>query len=197
MRLNYNPGREKAKQRKIIREKVANQIFLVLGITAGIGAFMFSPYGLHFLAKGAIHYYFHKRKFQTVIAQLRRKGYVSVIKKPDGYIVRLLKSGHRKLAKLQIENLTLPITKNWDGKWRIFIFDIPEKYKILRDNLTRKLKKLGMFHIQRSVFVFPYDCRQELKFICTHYGVARYTSYGELVNTDLKSEFRSFFQRIL
>lgn len=57
-----------------------------------------------------------------------------------GIIVRLTDQGREKaiLAKLQIED------EQWDGRWRIVIFDIPEKRRGARDILRYNLKSWGL-----------------------------------------------------
>lgn len=66
-------------------------------------------------------------------------------------------------AKLEQLNLKGPIKKQkWDGLWRIIIFDISEDKKVAREVLRQKLKKFGFYHLQKSVFVFPYDCEKEI-----------------------------------
>lgn len=52
--------------------------------------------------------------------------------------------------------------QRWDGKWRVVIFDIPEKQRNLRDDLRLELKKLGFGCWQRSVWVTPFDFVREL-----------------------------------
>jgi len=47
--------------------------------------------------------------------------------------------------------------KVWDNKWRIVIFDIEEKNKIIRETLRRKLKELGFGQLQKSVWITPHD----------------------------------------
>ena len=50
----------------------------------------------------------------------------------------------------------------WDGKWRIVIFDIPQELHNKRNRFRKRLKFLGFYMIQKSVFVFPYTCEEEL-----------------------------------
>ena len=73
------------------------------------------------------------------------------------------------------------------------MFDIPEKSKLARNLLRRKLKNLGMYNIQRSVFAYPHDCRQELNFIAEHYGIGKYCTYAEVSYSDIDKELRKFF----
>lgn len=41
----------------------------------------------------------------------------------------------------------------WDGKWRIVIFDIPEERRIIRNLFRRNLKKWGFKQLQKSVWI--------------------------------------------
>ncbi|MCH7763134.1 MAG: hypothetical protein IIB95_05255, partial [Candidatus Marinimicrobia bacterium] len=61
--------------------------------------------------------------------------------------------------------------------WRIVIFDIPEKRKKARDAINLKLKELGFHPIQKSTFIFPYECRNEIDFVAEHFFVRKYINY--------------------
>lgn len=177
----------------LIQNKIAKNILLTLGVTAGVAIFLLSPFGLHFLVKGAIQAAFRKQDFSREIQRLRKRGYVALTKRPDGWVVKLLKKGKRKLRNAQLETMKLPKASKWDKKWRLLIFDIPEKFRIARDLLRMKLKELGMYNIQRSVFAYPYDCRGELAFISQHFGVDKYTTYAEVSYSDIDQELRNYF----
>lgn len=177
----------------LIQNKIAKNILLTLGITAGVALFMLSPYGLHFLVKGTIGAAFRKRDFNREAIRLKKKGYIALTKTPEGWIVKLLKKGKKRLKNAKLETMKLPKERKWDKKWRLFIFDIPEKSRISRDLLRMKLKELGMCNIQRSVFAYPYDCRGELVFISDYYGVTKYCTYAEVGYSDIDKELRKHF----
>ena len=62
----------------------------------------------------------------------------------------------------------------WDKKWRIVIFDIPQEMHGERGKFRRKLKSLGLVMLQRSVFIFPYSCEEEIGDIASNLGVNEY-----------------------
>ncbi|MEK7121551.1 MAG: CRISPR-associated endonuclease Cas2 [Patescibacteria group bacterium] len=64
--------------------------------------------------------------------------------------------------------------RNWDKKWRVVIFDIPQELHNSRTKFRKKLKSLGFFMLQKSVFIFPYQCEEELGDICKDFGVSDY-----------------------
>ncbi|MDP3741059.1 MAG: hypothetical protein Q8R08_01910, partial [bacterium] len=91
------------------------------------------------LGFGALCYYFRKDDFNREVKRLHKKGYIALTKTDDGWLVKILRKGKQRLKEIEMENLQLPKNKEWDGKWRLFIFDIPEELRFQRDYLRRKL----------------------------------------------------------
>lgn len=91
------------------------------------------------------------------------------------YKFELTKKGKKLLAQYSFSDCALKPKHPWDGKWRMFVFDIPEKRRAARDTLRDKLKKLGFFQFQKSVWIYPHECEQEMKYICEFLYVQPYT----------------------
>ena len=68
----------------------------------------------------------------------------------------------------------LPLNRQWDRKWRVVIFDIPQEFHRNRVALRRKLKNHGFYMLQKSVFVYPYPCEEELGYIGGELEVSNY-----------------------
>jgi len=84
----------------------------------------------------------------------------------DGFIkIVLTKEGQKKALKFKLDEMEIRKPVKWDGEWRVVIFDIPEKFKKAREALRIKLKELGFLELQKSVFVLPYECEDEINFI--------------------------------
>ena len=64
----------------------------------------------------------------------------------------------------------------WDKKWRVAIFYIPQEMHSKRNRLRLKLRSLGFYMIQKSVFVFPYPCEEELAQYCGSIKVGDYVN---------------------
>ncbi len=64
--------------------------------------------------------------------------------------------------------------KKWDGKWRIIMFDIPSVMEKQRKSLRYGLRLIGAYMVQKSVFVFPYPCDQEVGDWCNELGLSEY-----------------------
>ncbi len=68
--------------------------------------------------------------------------------------------------------------KKWDGKWRMLIFDVPERLRNGRNALRWKIKKLGFYELQKSVFIIPYECKKEIDFVVHYFNLKQYVYYG-------------------
>ncbi len=72
--------------------------------------------------------------------------------------LRLTQKGEKILRALTLSEYTQKIIRKWDNKWRVLIFDIPERRKGLRKKIRNTLQAIGFVRLQDSVWVYPYDC---------------------------------------
>jgi len=86
--------------------------------------------------------------------RLLKKGLLMRTK--DGFL-RLTPTGERALRTFELQG-SLKKPRRWDGRWRVLIFDIPEKRKPMRQKLRTMLRSSGFYLLQDSVWVYPYDC---------------------------------------
>jgi len=102
---------------------------------------------------------------------------------------------HGKLhaMRFKIDDMKFLPPKYWDGKWRIVVFDIPEKMRKARNELRHKLKNLGFYELQKSVLVFPYDCKSEVDFLVEFFRVRSYVRYGCLESITNEAELKQHF----
>lgn len=101
--------------------------------------------------------------------------------------LKITDKGQERLAEADFNNLHIEQVKKWDGKWRIVFYDIPEKHKQSRNALIFKLKGIGFYQLQRSVWIHPLPCRNIIESICTRYEVAQYVTYLESTYIDNQS----------
>lgn len=115
------------------------------------GDFTYNPYPYLYASLGMSY---RKDNIDAAVRGLAKKGLVEG-NKNEG--LRLTSAGADIKEKLYQER-----QKEWDGKWRVVIFDIPEAQRKIRDDLRFELKKLGFGSWQRSVWVTPFDISAEL-----------------------------------
>ena len=132
------------------------------------------------IAPGLFYFFKHERfsrkysknQLRNSFYNLKRKKLIKIIDEKDGkFKIELTSTG------FYFDTLTIKKPRKWDKKWRIFIFDIPTNPKIYhqaREALRRKIKELGFHQMQKSVWVFPYACEDEILFVAELFHVQKY-----------------------
>lgn len=120
-----------------------------------------------------------KNRYATerTLKSLENKKFIKFWTKNGQGKLELTKEGRIHLAGLQVKSIKLPHKTRWDGLWRIVSFDIPEKLKINRQRFTRSLNFAGMYNFEKSVFVYPHECREQIFKIAELYEVKKYVRY--------------------
>lgn len=113
----------------------------------------------------------------------------------DGTItVTLSEAGQHTAKRFEVDELSIAPQYTWDGKWRVVIYDIPHKKRAARDALRLKLHQLGFREWQKSVFIHPYPCRDEIDFIMEFFDVRPYVRYAELSKPTNEAELKLMFK---
>lgn len=188
----------KTKQ-KIRREKLgplSQKILLLLlaGVALGLTG---SPIGYFKIIESvAVEWSkINKRALHNAIRRLYKSNLIDAKDNQDGSVTMILSGkGQKRALTYQIDEIQIPKMKKWDGNWRIVLFDIPEKHKKARDALSLTLKKIGFYKFQKSVFIHPFECQNEIDFVIEFFSLRQYVRYltahkidNEL---DLKHRFR-------
>lgn len=121
--------------------------------------------------------YLKKASLSQALKRLRENGLVDFID-DEKLIVRLTDYGKEKavLAKIKFDD------QKWDGKWRLVIFDIPEKRRAVRDLLRSKLKQWDFIHLQQSVWASKKDCTKVLRDFIKSVGIEAWVMVVESDN---------------
>ncbi len=106
-----------------------------------------------------------KRRYYNSFYYLKKAGLIEVEQDGHDIHVHLTKEGEWRTGKFEFNELEVVKPKKWDRKWRVVIFDIPHEHRLKRDVFRRKLKELGFYSLQKSVWVHPYECSKEIKFL--------------------------------
>lgn len=83
--------------------------------------------------------------------------------------------------------------KKWGGKWRVLIFDIPEKKKFIREQIRSALHSIGFMRLQNSVWIFPYDCEDLITLLKAELGIGKNVLYMIVDALEYDKPVRSYF----
>ena len=101
--------------------------------------------------------------------------------------------GRRVALTYDLENMEIR-RHPWDKKWRIVIFDIPERIKKVREALRYHLKRLGFRELQHSVLVLPFECHNEIEYLVEFYNARRFVRFIEAYHIDNELDLKHKFK---
>lgn len=138
-----------------------------------------------------------RRYLVRIIKEFKNDRLIDYREKKNGQTeIIISEKGKRKILEFNIDRIRIKKPIRWDGKWRIVMFDVPEKKRSERNVLRNKLKEIGFQEIQKSVFVHPYPCFNEIDFIVEYFKIRGFVRRGELSSLsneeELKLKFRLF-----
>ncbi len=127
-----------------------------------------------------------RQRIYEAVRRLNRKRLIELTQRSDKLYMEITENGKRLIKNFDYDNIKLPSHKKWDKKWRLVIFDIPEKKNKERRAFSVKLKDLGFYPLQESVFIYPYNCQDEIDFVCSFLSIDRYVNYCVVDTLDKK-----------
>lgn len=134
---------------------------------------------------------------RKIITRLKKQKYVTIEENPNNTVtVKITKQGMIRALTYQLETMQLKKPKSWDKKWRVIIFDIPEKYKKIREIFRMRLRQLNLYLLQDSVFVSPYPCFNEVEFLRELYGIPSTVKYLLVDRIEEDQELKEYFSLV-
>lgn len=113
-----------------------------------------------------------QRRFGDAFYQLKKQGLIKIKWSNHQAYISLTEEGKKKANWMQIDALKIKKPKRWDKKWRIVIFDIPQFRNFYREIFRGKLKQLEFYQIQKSVWISPYKCEDEINLLKDFLGMS-------------------------
>ena len=134
-----------------------------------------------------------KKKYRSVLAARERLVKNGLLRRNKKFLELTLK-GKEKLCEWKKCEYKLPQPEKWDGKWRVLIFDIPEKQKELRDKVRNTLQAIGFKWLQDSVWVYPHDCEDFIALLKADFKIGKDLLYviAEAIEND--RALRDYFE---
>lgn len=137
---------------------------------------------------------YSKKQISSAVDSIKRQKLIEYVSDRDGKtIVKITKRGESKLRAFAINLIEIKKPKRWDGKWRLVIFDIPIRFTKGREALRYYLKKLDFYQFQKSAWIYPYPCEDEIIFIADFFGVGKYVEILTVENVLRDAKIKKYF----
>lgn len=113
-------------------------------------------------------------RIRRSVSRLEQRGFIGkkLVHGQEYYV--LTPTGKERAMRYKLKSMIIKRQKKWDGLWRIVMFDIPEDKKFARRAVGHAIQKLGCLQYQKSVFITPYPCTEEIDFAGECFGVRKH-----------------------
>ena len=99
-----------------------------------------------------------------MIKRLEKQKLVEIAQIDKTPVVKITEKGRQRILKFKLEEIQLD-QANWDGKWRIIIYDIAYVKRWQRELFRRILKRMNFYQLQKSVYLTPFKCTSEIEYL--------------------------------
>ncbi len=138
----------------------------------------------------------NRRSFNYSIKKLSQDKLIKEKKLADGsFKLVLTEEGKIAASKLNLlgGSVDFKKQKKWDKKWRIVIFDIPEKDRVFRDILREHLFTLEFYKLQQSVFISPHPYEKSILELIRLYSASKYVRVITATKVDNEDNLKNHF----
>lgn len=195
---------EKSVHREELRRKYApvKTVLTLLGVGTVLGLSLISPTALA-LAKPFIDAKREREReewkkynpffLRRTIHRLHKQKLVTITEQGGESVVELTQNGKRRILRYALEELTIEKPVIWDGKWRLVIYDVSEKKRVLRDVFRQAVRSLGFYQLQESVWLCPYPCEEQITFLREYFGVGNEVLYIIATHLEDDTPYKTYF----
>lgn len=124
------------------------------------------------------------RRVRNTFYYLKAKGLIDIVNIGDDFRIGLTDKGKEAVEKIDFDNISIPKPDCWDGKFWQVAADIPTKYRNNADCFRRKIKKMGLFTLQRTLWFYPFDPRREIELIANVYLISNFVTVMKIEKFD-------------
>ena len=136
---------------------------------------------------------YNKKRFNQIIGRLNKQKLIEMSEEGGQTVVKITDEGRVRALRDKMAEMEIKRPKAWDRKWRMVIFDIPEKYKRMREIFRQHLKLLGFYPLQKSVWVHAFPCFDEIEFLRQIYHVGVDVTYVVAERIERAEELKDRF----
>ncbi|KKR13713.1 MAG: Transcriptional regulator, PaaX family protein [Candidatus Woesebacteria bacterium GW2011_GWA1_39_21b] len=138
-----------------------------------------------------------RQRLYRLLDEFHHDRLISYDELPTGEVqITLTEDGRRQILRFDVDEMVIRRPLHWDGCWRVVFFDIPEAKRQSRDELRNKLQEIGFMELQKSAWVFPFDCQKEVDFLTEFFELRNFVRLAEIKNltndADLRLKFKLY-----
>lgn len=138
-----------------------------------------------------------RQNAERAINKLYESRLLTAQENADGTTTLLLnEDGKKRALTYQAKNMKVAKPKEWDKKWRVVLFDIPEDERAARDAFRIHLQHMGFYGLQKSASIHSFDCKDEIDFLVELHGIRSFVRFLVVEHLDNEEHLKKIFRLI-
>jgi len=131
---------------------------------------------------------------KTALGRLAAKGLVTFEERNGKRYARITETGEQLLALESMREASMQKQKRWDSRWRVVLFDIPERRRGVRNRLRLFMQEYGFVRLQDSVWIYPYDCEDLIALVKADFRIGADVLYMIVERLERDKHLREHFK---
>ena len=192
--------------KKILESPKTKDVLVLLGVGTFLTASFIAP-GLPMAVKPIVDHYkkrqrekeqkewarFNRSRLREILKRYHEKKVIEITEDGENSCIKLTDKGKTKFLKYKLEEIMINHPPKWDGKWRIIIYDIPKEKKTWGEIFRKYLQKLEFLKLQKSVYLTPYRCEDQIEFLRQYYGLGKEIIYIVAQKIENEAVYKEYF----
>ncbi len=110
--------------------------------------------------------------------------------------LQITPKARKRYAESSVKKIVQSPQEKWDKKWRVIIYDIPIHKDDARRALQSSLRKYGCRPLQKSAYITPFPCAEDIERLAVYYKVEQYVTYFEATRLSNEKAMIAIFKRM-
>ena len=175
--------------------QVRYALLAAVGISGVLLVGMAAPNTLKLLRYLPKNKYRFNHRAKSMLSHMAMQGHVRFTDVKGKRCAELTESGKRELLVLEHKfGMLGKARRRWDRRWRVIIFDIPEKIAPVRQRLRHTMKSFGFYRLQDSVWMYPYDCEDVMTLLKAELRLGNAVRYMIVEHIENDRKLREHFE---
>lgn len=135
---------------------------------------------------------FNKYLLKRNLKRLHEQKIVEIVEQNGQEIIKLTQKGNSKYLRFKLEELSLK-NRAWDRKWRLVLYDVNHLKRTRQDSFRRILKQMNFYPLQKSVYITPFKCRDEVEYLREYFNLGSEVLILEVSKLENEKYYKEYF----
>lgn len=135
---------------------------------------------------------FNRYLLKRNLKRLHEQKIVEIVEENGQQLIKLTQKGRTKYLRFKLEDLSTKGTR-WDNKWRLVLYDVNKLKRTKQDAFRRMLKQMNFYPLQKSVYLTPFKCKEEIEYLREYFNLGEEVLLLEVSKLENEKYYKDYF----